>query len=422
MIYHFLSIGSKMADSVNIEFADDFEEPNRQPLPQDTEASQPQSVTPDPNVTPNTRPFSFTSKSKAKQKEIDEANRARTRERREQIAEQKRILRESQQDATAERRRQYKEQKAAAQESITRARSEAISSRVQSYGLASALGLPGYIGASIIDSSIIRPDEASKVDAQKQYLRDLDIFKRAQEADAIEEKRRREEQIRNTPVTATPVGPPPTTPPTNTIPPSIGPGSGGSGGSGGTGGAGGKPPGGGTPPPIQPTPPTPGGPNPILGLIGGPVGVAVIEAIQGAQKVNQAVDNISSQLNTTLSALASNNAPEALKGGAKTFQNTADPLGINIPLNVVVDGFTSLLDINSAILSTIKNSEAFAPQTLTADIEGQLLRLGKQIEVAQRLDGVTSQLVRVNTQFDLAWQELRASLLQDLLPFISANI
>lgn len=387
-------------------------EPESSPIPE----PQTQSIDPEPMPGAATAPpLTPNALDKENQREIDKANRQRNRERREAMAEQKRLLREQIQNEAAMRRQQYKEQKTQSKEAVSTARSEAISQRVKTYALGSALGFPGYVVASVADAKIFRPREETATSAQTRYQADLQRYNEQLAADARMRQRQQEADIRNTPVQATqidpntgkPIPPPPpgSIPPIGTVPPVVG------------GGAGG------TPPPIRPTPP---GPlpqlPPLIEAALGPLNAIIVGTILGLKAVNSGIDNIAASATTTGKAIASGNATAASKGAVSTFQKTVDPLGIAVPLNVAVKGFDFLLDINESILQAVKQNEAFAPQTLQADVEGQILMLGKQIEVAQKLDKMTSELVRANTTFELAWQELRAELLEAFLPLITSEM
>lgn len=410
-------------------------EPDPEPLaPEPAPKPQTSSIDPEPMAGADTAPpLTPNALDTTNQKEIDKANRQRARERREQIAEQKRLLRDQIQNEAAMRRQQYREQKALSKESVTAARSEAISQRVKSYALGSALGFPGYVAASIADSLVFRPRETEATSAQTRYQADLQRYNEQLAADARTRQRQQEANIRNTPIEATaldpntgkplPPGPRTSLPPGGpgspvNPPPPLGPP-----GQPPVTPPGGQPPippGGGLPPPVPPTPPGPLPPlPPVLAAMLGPLNEIVVGSVLALQAVNRTVDSVASSATTTGKAIANGTATAGTKGIVDTTQRLADPLGINVPLNVAVKGFDFLLDINESILQAVKGNEAFAPQTLQADVEGQILMLGKQIEVAQRLDKMSSELVKANTNFELAWQDLRAELLETFLPAVT---
>lgn len=427
-------------------------EPDPEPLASEP-APKPQtsSIDPEPMAGADTAPpLTPNALDTTNQKEIDKANRQRARERREQIAEQKRLLRDQIQNEAAMRRQQYREQKVLSKEAVTGARSEAISQRIKSYALGSALGFPGYVAASIADSLVFRPRETEATGAQTRYQADLQRYNEQLAADARTRQRQQEADIRNTPIEATaldpntgkplppgprtqtgglppggpgsPVNPPPPLGPPGQPPP-LGPGSGGQPPVTPPGGQPPIPPGGGLPPPIPPTPP--GAPAPLppgLALALGPLNEIIVGSLLALQAVNRTIDSVASSATTTGKAIANGTATAGTKGIIDTSQRLADPLGINVPLNVAVKGFDFLLDINESILQAVKGNEAFAPQTLQADVEGQILMLGKQIEVAQRLDKMSSELVKANTNFELAWQDLRTQLLEVFIPIITGFV
>lgn len=87
-------------------------------------------------------------------------------------------------------------------------------------------------------------------------------------------------------------------------------------------------------------------------------------------------------------------------------------------MNVAVQGFETLIDVNKAILDTTKQNLAFAPQSLQADISGELKKLVQTIELTRKVDPTTAELIRANAQFDMAWAEARAQLIENLGPAI----
>lgn len=361
-----------------------------------------------------TRQFRPGRKDKQNKKLVEQAQKEAERRRKQDQTEARRLLREQQQDQAREQRIQAKEALRISREQVTAARSDAIAGRVQSYSLAASIGFPGYVAASVVDSMYIRPKEEASVQAEKQYQLDLQRYNEQVARDRIEEKRRQEQAIRDMPVEATPIDqktgkplpqspywnnppvPPSKTPPPGGLPPN---------GSGGPGG---------TPPPIRPSRPNPAAP---IGNIS-QAAVPLTAAIQTAQYINQAIDKLADSINTTAVSITKGDGSEASKGIAKTFKNTIDPLGVQIPLNVAVQSFDTLIDVNKAILESTRQNLAFAPQSLQADISADLQKLVQSIDLAGRLDPTTAELIKANAQFDMAWAEVRAQLIETLGPAI----
>lgn len=433
-----------MADEVEIEpeFEDEDEFLDRisqstQPLgeidktpPKGRKPTDTPSVVEDVQV-PVTTPR-FTGKKNNNKKEVDQANKEAERRRREEQAEARRLLRERQQEQVREQRIQSRERLRASREQVTAARSEAIAGRVQSYSLAASLGFPGYVAASVVDSLFIRPKEDAQVEAQREYQKQLEIYQETLRRDQLAQKRAEEQAIRDMPITATeidgrgkpvknpplppmPPGTPPNVPPpanyppappTPPSPPNVPPGS--------PPTPPNPPPN--VPPPVPPTPPTPPPSNVGGGL--GTAAIALTAAIQSAQAVNQAIDKLADGVSNTLVSAIKGDGIEASKSGIKTAQSIIDPLGVQIPLNVAVQSFDTLLDVNRAILDVARQNIAFAPQTLQADISGDLQKLVQSIELARKNDPTTAELIRANTQFEMAWAETRAKLLETLGPAI----
>ena len=420
---------------------DEEEEPNEYRMP----TGQPD-IEQDIEVQPNVPTFTGKKNDdKQRKRDIEKAIRRNERRLRQEQAEARRILREQDQDRRREQQLQAKESLRQSREQVKGARSDAISARVQSYSLAASIGFPGYVAASVVDSLFIRPQEDKRVRDQEQYQRDLEVYNESVRRDQLEEKRRQEQAIRNMPVNAVelddqgkpvpnsarpssayqlpnqPPSPPPPPPPNspgpgpqaNPQPPNNPP------GGQQTPPPNPPPPGGNlNPPPVPPTPPPPGGQQ-GLGMGGlGTAAIAITAAIQTAQYLNEAVDKVATSITKTTTSIIKGDASEGVRSGVQGIQSMVDPLGVNIPLNVAVQSFDALLEINRGILESVRKDIAFAPQSLQADISGDIQKLLQSIQIAQRLDPTTAELIRANTQFEMAWAEVRAKLIEELAPTI----
>lgn len=401
-----------MATEANIEFEGESDDDALRRIQDNKtdstkETPQPQSsdvVEDDQVIPPGAVPFTPQQRKARKEaeKEKDKANREANRRRREQIADQKRTLAQSIQDQERQRRAELKAQKQRSQEQVVQIRSEAIKNRVQAYSLAASIGFPGYVAASVVDTLYLRPQEDQKVNAQKRYQEQLAQYHEGLKQDAIQQKRAAQAAIRNTPVQATAINPqtgrpippsqlPPQPPTQPTQPPQL------------------------PPPRIPPQPPQPpqgGGSGVSLATLG-ITATALIQATQFINRATTSIGNSATNIGKTItSGTASEGAQAALRDGKLLLA------GGNIPANVAVEGFHTLLSINDSILNSIQGTMAFSPQTMQASIERELANFGKQIENAQKLDKITEQLVRANTQMDLAWQNLRAEFIEDIGPAI----
>ena len=87
-------------------------------------------------------------------------------------------------------------------------------------------------------------------------------------------------------------------------------------------------------------------------------------------------------------------------------------------MNVAVQGFNALLDINQSILDATKENLGFAPQSLMADVNADISRLLQQISISQRTDATTAELIRANRQLEEAWAEVKVKLINDWGPTI----
>lgn len=434
-----------MADNIDIEpeFEDEDDFVNRLNNKEDSIADSPRkpqtdntdTIEPDVPVQPNAPAFSPTQKkNKAAQREVQKAVQYSSRIQREQAAaERKRVDEEK----SANLRRMKEEAKlrdSLAREQLANIRSQATNDRVQAYSLAASIGLQGYIASSIADHFFIRPQEEKAAAEQKEYQRQLRAYQAGMQEDEIQRAKQAREAIKARPIQATVIGPggkptyttstgigggsgappvpPPGTPPPTNPPGTPPPGQGPPGGS--------NPPPGPIPPRVPPTPP----PNPSGGGMGwGASAISAITiAIQVANRINEAFDKVIDQAKNTAIAAISGDGTTATKGLIKAYSRVPDPLGVNIPINVAVESFGALLDINKSILEATKANQGFMPQTLQADVEGQIAKLFQQIELSRRLDKVVSELTRANTQFDMAWEEFKAEIIQNLGPAIVAAL
>ena len=147
--------------------------------------------------------------------------------------------------------------------------------------------------------------------------------------------------------------------------------------------------------------------------------IAIPLAIAGTvSRVTSAVTKPIGQGGSFGNSIANRDTTGALREGAQVARSIYSPFGLNPAAEIVVAGFDALLQINQGILDSVKQDQAFAPQTLAASIEGQLNTLVQRISIAQRLDPLTAELVKVNNQLDLAFGELRAELIQTVAPLL----
>lgn len=439
-----------MSDEVEIEpefededeFLDRLKQPPKPQSDDSNEDDEPPKPTGTPSVIQDAQPspgapvFTGQTQSREKQRALERANREAKRRQQKLKEDARRNLREQEQDQERQRRAEAREALRASREQVISLRSDAVASRIQTYAMASSLGFPGYVIASAVDAALIRPSEERDIQAQRDYQRQLEIYQESLRKDQIEARRKAQRDIDDIPIEATRIDeqgnplpfPPqqPYIPQTNTgnqnqnqypqapnlppqppnQPPNQPP----------TGGQG-MPTGGGPnlPPPVRPTQPTPSGQG--IAAYGGAM-VAVTAAIQVGQAVNQAVDKLAKNINDIATNAVRGNAVEATKGTVKTAQNIIDPLGIQIPLNVAVQSFDTLLDINKAILDVTRENIAFAPESLQADVMTDIKMLIQQIELTRRNDKTTAELIRANAQFEMAWAEAKSKIIEHIGPMI----
>lgn len=341
----------------------------------------------------------------AEEKLAKEAERAAQREQKleqrafkaQQAEDLRKARREAQDQARADRIN-IKDSLAASKETTTQIRSDAVSKRVQTYAASSILGMPGYVAASVFDQLLFRKQEEAGIEKQKQFQEEIRKYQQDVEQDRINKLRAKEDAIRNRPINAQIkdegpngpfVGPP--------RPPEQGPPE--------------------EPPRVPPSPPEPDPENKSLAALSTVV-PAVVAGVLASQYINRMLESTINNIGGIAQGATSQSAIAGSRQIAKGAKPLIDPLGSNIPTTVVVAGFDQLLTINEGILSQITQDIAFSPRALTANVEGNIAKLLQRIELAQRLDPVAAELIKANTNFDMAWAEFRASVIETFGPAI----
>jgi len=403
------------------------------------------------------------------EKEVDKAVKQLSQEAKRELTAQKReerkALKREMQDAKRAQRIESKEASDQASLRRTQIRSNAVTGRIQAYSIASAVGLPGYVTAAIADTFFTRPREERQIAAERKYTADYAAYEQQLEEHRITQQRQREddldarsptpvnrdqvrESLKNTgipgaptnpPVPASPPGtspspptpgtpvppgngppvpPPPTptppgngpgpvppippVPPTNIIPPPTPP----------------TPPGP-TPPPIPPVPPPPPPlpvpptppPFPRMPIPWAAVITGAIEGLQFGQKTGA---NVINNIGNAASGSLNDSATVGLKAMNKGIHGAVDPLGLATP--IVVAGFDQLLSLTEDLKNYAMKDIQFSPQTLQASIEGDISKLLQSMDLAAKNDPLKAEFVRATTQFEMAWEELRAEVFAKLAP------
>jgi hypothetical protein len=202
-----------------------------------------------------------------------------------------------------------------------------------------------------------------------------------------------------------------------------GPGSQGPGNPGGGNNQGGQSPGG------KPTPPNPNAvTNPfaaafpaLANVMSGPAGTVITAAAlavpllqAGVSAVDRGGKGAQDLLNTSF---GKDPLPFA-KSASKVAQTLIDPLGVNIPLQMAVSGFETLLSLTGEIRDYAKKDLGFSPEALSADVEGSIVKLLSDIEIAQRTDPLKAEFIRVWTDVMVLFSEFQAQLFEVFAPAV----
>jgi hypothetical protein len=118
--------------------------------------------------------------------------------------------------------------------------------------------------------------------------------------------------------------------------------------------------------------------------------------------------------------------------GAKDFINdetkvltdfadkTLNPMGINVAggaaVSILKESFAVLQSIDKGVDSMAKEVRPFAPETIQQDILNQISQLQQNIKLGEELDPLLAEYSASRNEFQLAWNEVRAEILQDLVP------
>lgn len=373
-------------------------------------------------------------------------------------AEKKRRTKEMRREDARERRqfqRQKRRDLGDASERRKQIRQDAVTKRVQAYSVTAALGLPGYIGASVIDQFFLRPREEAAMEAEKEYQREYQEYLEALEDERIARRENNEDYI------------------DSIVPADVDAGyikkqltknlekgkdynprskgfkasgsfqnsRGGGGGkssvgivesllggfnSGGQGG-GGTPPGAGG---LQPPSP-PGPPSNNINILGQSINLAGLGQtamlIGGVVKVSQAINSYIDSSGKTVqqyskSLLTQDDPAEYAKSEMRLSQKLYDPLGVNVPVQVFVTGMDVLLSLTQDLVEYAKKDVVFSPMALSASIEGSIEKLMKTIELGSKTDPVKASIIQVWTEFEVMFMEFKAYFVQNFGPFIIANL
>jgi hypothetical protein len=382
------------------------------------------------------------------------------------LAEEKRkqrlALKREMQDETVKRNIQTKLDKRSAYDRRNQLRASAVSQRIQAYSIASSLGFAGYVAASIVDQFVIRPKEKQDIAAEDKYNADYAEYEQFQKADQLERRRTREDEIsamvvdeqsiRDNIFNSRPTGYKEKQAPSSSsivksttikdldedpkytsrdrpvrsrskefldteeelddygVPIAK---------------ASSKDKGGETQKAVDTATRVAGAIKPVAPTSAvsfieknGPIGLAIAAGITAAQMGNQKIEEMGKGAATLGKDILTGSTTTGLATVARTARSTIDPLGINPIAQVSVTGFETLLSLAESIKSYTEKNKEFSPLTLQASVQGDIAKLMQSIELAQKNDPLKAQFTEVTTQLDLAWNEFKSEVFQNIAPTI----
>jgi hypothetical protein len=354
-------------------------------------------------------------------------------------AEKKAVTKENRREIQDDKRAARREKRSLTTDATRRRtdiHSDATSAKIATYSLAAAVGLPGYVIASIANRLLIDPAVDKDIEAERNYSDELvDYFNNIEDEliqkqrdleddrDSIEPanierqdvekfvtskgkkpsvvpQRRPSSPTTNTTFTPSSPnstsgvsqGPPTTTPPVINTP---------------------SPSGGG-----QPTVPTRGF-NPSSMVAGAGIVTAAVEA---SQLVKRQVTAFGEGVQGATKDLFNESPINYIANNTERATKALDPLGVNFPqeaFNQAVQNFATSVETFGKFTD---KDIAFSPETLSVSVEGSIDKLVKNMEIAERTDPQKAALKESMNQLDLIWSEFKADFFVGFAPFISRTL
>lgn len=370
--------------------------------------------------------------------------------------------RELQDQARTLRRQKHRDMRQATQRRKD-IRSQSTQNKIATYALASAMGLPGYVIASIADKYIFKPQEDKDIAAEVQYQGDYQNYSNIEEDKIIEQRRQIEDEERASidisfdnedemresltqqkkggipgsggpaPKTTTtrvsfpgvpgnnsPPGnnnpPPPNNSPTNNV------------------GYYSTQTGNSVPPPNNPTPP------PILSSGGGPptpptsTGSDVpglLSAIPIAKEVIDTLVNMSKKLGEaargTVDATFQESGTKGLSQGYQASITAIESIPIvgqiaEVFAQPMVEAVKTFETAVGQFESYAKKDLGFSPEALQSSVESKIAKLMQAIEIGDKTDASKAAIIEGTTKLDMIWTELKADIVVAWTPILVAGL
>jgi Skp family chaperone for outer membrane proteins len=377
--------------------------------------------------------------------------------------ETRREKRELQDEARELRRTKHRDMREATQRR-KEIRSQATQDKIATYSLASALGMQGYVVASIVDKFVYEPREDAAISKENTYQQDYQSYFESQEDSIIERRREiedrasqkvelkleNEQEIRDSlmqskkggTVSNPPspsiinnqnisVAPAPTSSPgqttytsppgsTSSPPPS-------------------NPPTPGNAPPSNPpppsSPPTPGGNGPPTPPSPTPPGtfdisnlVPIVYAIRyAADVVKQTTTGIGNASRQQIDAIGSEKGIEGVSKYAQSIGTAAGSVPIiGGVLEAQLAPFTESVKTFEAAVTTFEkfaNKDlGFAPEALGESVNVKIEKLVQSMNIARETDSTKAEIIRATGRLDMAWAEFRRDVIVAWTPLLVATL
>lgn len=148
----------------------------------------------------------------------------------------------------------------------------------------------------------------------------------------------------------------------------------------------------------------------------------ITAAIEGAQLVKDQVTKAGAVTQGSVRDLFNESPINYFAEQTQRVSDLVDPIGTNIPqemFNQAVQTFATTVDVFGKF---VDKDVAFSPETLGTTVEGDIDKLLKNMEIAERTDPQKAALKESMNRLDLIWAEFKADFFVAFAPFVARTL